>query len=246
MECMQPNRPHYARLTSQGKLEPRCFRLTAKLVTQGCNEVPKAFGGTYWDIEKPDHRDITKGHDPNELHKREILRELVERLRSGGFLSTSLTSIGSDTDIVSALIAEQDDDQPPGVLRSARINDLTEYGRVVHAEMLAICDAARVGEKREEERLLYCTTFPCHNCTKHIIASGIRRSSLHGAISEKPRQGPPSGRDRDRSGVVPRRLASCLLWVSLLFDTARHLPKGTSKEGRRTSSRIGIEAKKHP
>jgi deoxycytidylate deaminase len=150
------------------------FSVDGELVTQGCNEVPKAFGGTYWDIEKPDHRDITKGHDPNEFHKREILRELVERLRSGGFLSTSLTSIGSDTDVVSALIAKQDDDQPPGVLRSARINDLTEYGRVVHAEMLAICDAARVG-RSVKGTTLYCTTFPCHNCTKHIIASGIRR-----------------------------------------------------------------------
>jgi cytidine deaminase len=22
---------------------------------------------------------------------------------------------------------------------------------------------------------LYCTTFPCHNCTKHLLAAGIRR-----------------------------------------------------------------------
>lgn len=112
--------------------------------------------------------------DPNEYHKRELLRELVERLRAGGFLSTALTSVGSDTEIVTALIAKQDGDRPPGVLRSARINDLTEYGRVVHAEMLAICDAARVG-RSVKGTTLYCTTFPCHNCTKHILASGIRR-----------------------------------------------------------------------
>jgi cytidine deaminase len=150
------------------------FTADGELVTQGCNKVPKAFGGTYWDLEKPDHRDVTKGQDPNEFHKREILRELVERLRSRGFLSTSLTSIGSDTEIVSAPIAKQDGDQPPGALRNARINDLTEYGRVVHAEMLAICDAARVG-RSVKGSTLYCTTFPCHNCTKHILASGIRR-----------------------------------------------------------------------
>jgi deoxycytidylate deaminase len=150
------------------------FSVDGELVTQGCNEVPKAFGGTYWDTEKPDHRDITKGHDPNEFHKREILRDLVERLRSREFLSASLTSLGSDTEIVSALIAKQDGDQPPGALRNARINDLTEYGRVVHAEMLAICDGARVG-RSVKGTTLYCTTFPCHNCTKHILASGIRR-----------------------------------------------------------------------
>jgi deoxycytidylate deaminase len=150
------------------------FTSDGELVTQGCNEVPKAHGGTYWDLEKPDHRDITKGQDPNEFHKREILRELIEKLRGRGYLSSLLTDIGSDTDIVASLIAKPKGDLPAGALRNARINDLTEYGRVVHAEMLAICDAARLG-KSVKGSTLYCTTFPCHNCTKHILASGIKR-----------------------------------------------------------------------
>ncbi|WP_454619043.1 anti-phage dCTP deaminase [Bradyrhizobium cenepequi] len=150
------------------------FTSEGELVTQGCNEVPKAHGGTYWDLEKPDHRDITKGQDPNEFHKREILREVIEKLRARGFLSSALTNIGSDTEIVSSLIAKGKGEEPAGALRNARINDMTEYGRVVHAEMLAICDAARVG-KSVKGTTLYCTTFPCHNCTKHILASGIRR-----------------------------------------------------------------------
>lgn len=150
------------------------FSIDGELVTQGCNEVPKAYGGTYWDLEKPDHRDITKGHDPNEFHKREIIREVIERLRASSFLSSKLLELGSDNDIVEALIAKQKDDQAAGVLRNARINDLTEYGRVVHAEMLAICDAARIG-RSVKGTTLYCTTFPCHNCTKHILASGVRR-----------------------------------------------------------------------
>jgi cytidine deaminase len=150
------------------------FTSDGELLTQGCNEVPKAHGGTYWDLEKPDHRDITKGQDPNEFHKREILRELIEKLRSRGYLSAALTDLGSDTDIVTSLIARAKGDDPAGALRNARINDLTEYGRVVHAEMLSICDAARLG-KSVKGATLYCTTFPCHNCTKHILASGIRR-----------------------------------------------------------------------
>jgi deoxycytidylate deaminase len=52
--------------------------------------------------------------------------------------------------------------------------DLTEFGRVVHAEMCTICDAAREGLSIKNATL-YCTTFPCHNCTKHIIASGLSR-----------------------------------------------------------------------
>src|SRR5262249_42595327 len=40
-----------------------------EIVTQGCNEVPKAMGGTYWDLETPDHRDVRLGSDPNEISK---------------------------------------------------------------------------------------------------------------------------------------------------------------------------------
>src|SRR4029077_7759583 len=83
------------------------FSPDGEIITQGCNEVPKAFGGTYWDLEQPDYRDIKKGHDPNERHKRELLRDLVERLRKKGFLSESLTSGKSDNQIVEGLIAKE-------------------------------------------------------------------------------------------------------------------------------------------
>jgi deoxycytidylate deaminase len=45
---------------------------------------------------------------------------------------------------------------------------------MTHAEMTAICDAARLG-RSAKNAIMYVTTFPCHNCAKHIIASGIRR-----------------------------------------------------------------------
>src|SRR5262249_40189391 len=82
------------------------FSVDGELITQGCNEVPKAFGGTYWDLETPDFRDIKKGYDPNERHKREVLRDVIERLRKRGYFSDELLKIGSDADIVKALIAK--------------------------------------------------------------------------------------------------------------------------------------------
>jgi cytidine deaminase len=39
--------------------------------------------------------------------------------------------------------------------------------------MAAITDAARCGVSIAHARL-FCTTFPCHNCAKHIVAAGIR------------------------------------------------------------------------
>ena len=38
------------------------FSESGEILSQGCNEVPKAFGGSYWDGELPDHRDIKIGN----------------------------------------------------------------------------------------------------------------------------------------------------------------------------------------
>ncbi len=52
--------------------------------------------------------------------------------------------------------------------------DIMEFGRAVHAEMEALLSAARSGTS-PVDGTLYTTTFPCHNCAKHIVAAGIRR-----------------------------------------------------------------------
>ncbi|RYE50336.1 MAG: deoxycytidylate deaminase, partial [Sphingobacteriales bacterium] len=154
------------------------FSRDGELITQGCNEVPKAFGGTYWDLEVPDHRDVKKGKDPNEHQKKQLLRDLIERLLNAKLLNKSVLRLGNAAEIVEELTAKgkgaSADNLTRGVLRDAEIMDLTEYGRVVHAEMCAVCDAARLGRSIKNS-ILYCTTFPCHNCTKHILASGISR-----------------------------------------------------------------------
>jgi deoxycytidylate deaminase len=152
------------------------FSQDGELITQGCNEVPKAFGGTYWDGDKQDYRDVKLGHDPNDLLKREVVRDLLERLLKGGMLSKYATEIGGASAIVEALIKPAPEGAPAGYgsLAGASVMELTEYGRVVHAEMCAICDAARLGRSLKGA-ILFCTTFPCHNCTKHLLAAGISR-----------------------------------------------------------------------
>jgi cytidine deaminase len=60
------------------------------------------------------------------------------------------------------------------VLAGTQVLNVIEYGRAVHAEMAAITDAARRGVSIQGSTL-YCTTFPCHLCAKHIIAAGIKR-----------------------------------------------------------------------
>jgi deoxycytidylate deaminase len=147
------------------------------LLTQGCNEVPRAFGGTYWDGEEPDFRDIKIGYDPNDVLKRETVRDLLERLSSAGLLSPAARSAGASTEFVNGLFRVQSINNQglgAGCLKGSYVAELTEYGRVVHAEMGAICDAARAGVSLRGA-VLFCTTFPCHNCTKHIISAGIKK-----------------------------------------------------------------------
>lgn len=151
------------------------FTDDGELVTQGCNEVPKAFGGTYWDLETPDFRDVRIGYDPNDILKKELLRDVLDRMKRADLLSPKALSLGAAGEMVDTLTAKRAQrDGQDGVLANALIMDLTEYGRVVHAEMCALCDAARLG-KSVKKATLFCTTFPCHNCTKHILAAGIRR-----------------------------------------------------------------------
>jgi deoxycytidylate deaminase len=77
------------------------FTASGELLTQGCNEVPRAFGGTYWDGESPDYRDIKLGADPNDVIKREVVRDFLERLVDAKLLPRSTT--GSAIDLVKRL-----------------------------------------------------------------------------------------------------------------------------------------------
>lgn len=146
------------------------FRSSGEIVTMGCNEVPKAGGGTYWSGDDRDQRDIVDGSDPNERRKTEVLVDVIDRLKRSGFLSEQIAAKGDAYEITKELLKARN---PEGVSES-KIMDLLEFGRIIHAEMSALTDAARKGLS-VQDATLYCTTFPCHMCAKHIVASGIAR-----------------------------------------------------------------------
>ncbi len=58
-------------------------------------------------------------------------------------------------------------------IERTRIKDLIEFSRAVHAEMDAVVGIARNGGPSCRGGSLYCTTYPCHNCARHIVAAGI-------------------------------------------------------------------------
>jgi len=60
------------------------------------------------------------------------------------------------------------------LIKGTRAQSLIEFERAVHAEMAAVLDATRRGQT-VLGGTLYSTTFPCHECTRHVIGIGIKR-----------------------------------------------------------------------
>lgn len=137
------------------------------VIATGCNEVPKFGGGLYWAHDEGVARDYELGHDSNVTIKTELIEDAVRRLRDKGWLAQSILK-KSDSDLAKGSLYGDDP-----FFRDSRLFDVIEFGRAVHAEMAAITQAAKMGISLRDTRL-FCTTFPCHICAKHIIASGIK------------------------------------------------------------------------
>ena len=146
------------------------FRTSGEVITLGCNEVPKAGGGTYWPGDEGDQRDFVQGFDPNDGQKNEIIIDVIDRLMRTRKLSDELLKLNDPIEISRILLNDKTQDG----LKESRLMDLLEFGRIIHAEMSAISDAARKGISIQDA-VLFCTTFPCHICAKHIVATGIQK-----------------------------------------------------------------------
>lgn len=137
-----------------------------EIVATGANDCPRFGGGQYWPIydettfsyvDEEHGRDYMRGYDSNKREHQRIVNEIVD------LFSFDNSEAG-----------ENDKLRTWNGIYQSRIKYLTEYGRPVHAEMAAILSCARTGISLQGATL-YCSTFPCHNCAKHIIGSGITR-----------------------------------------------------------------------
>lgn len=190
-----------------------------ELIATGWNDVPKFSGGLYteddqsvWDgqaIKDKDNRCFKwRGcvcH--NEQYRNKIMEGIVARIASSGVVKR-----GTPTDKIREALAGTD------------IEDLTEYSRSIHAEMEAILSVAREGKHSLVGATLYSTTYPCHNCARHIVAAGIkdvifihpyRKSkaiALHNdAISENPLDRDGRVLFKQYDGVSPQIFLKCFI-----------------------------------
>ena len=153
----------FASALRSGDLSRQVGAVIAKneqVLAMGANDCPKFGGGLYGPIADENDclvnpesgRDFARGFDSNRRELEEIISRIV---KAGG-------EKGLDKEILQT------------VLEKSPIGDLTEFGRVVHAEMDALLSCAR-SNVSVQDSTLYTTTFPCHNCAKHIVAAGITR-----------------------------------------------------------------------
>lgn len=133
------------------------------LISIGCNEVPKFGGGNYWDEDKDKKRDIDLGGEANKNEVNRMIFDFLEVLRSRDLIA--------DNKSVEEILEDADHRKS---IKGALVSGVTEYGRMVHAEMNAVSDAVRLG-RSVKGATIYVTTYPCHNCAKHLIAAGIER-----------------------------------------------------------------------
>ena len=133
-----------------------------QLLATGCNEVPRAGGGLYGQGEgdgKERERGrchSLNGYCSNTRERNAIVDDILSLFEEHGVTVEDATK---RENLVKGL-------------RKSRLGQLIEFSRSVHAEMDAVVSAARKGVSTVGGKL-FVTTFPCHNCARHIVAAGV-------------------------------------------------------------------------
>lgn len=128
-----------------------------EILSVGWNEVP-AFGGGAYPRGTNDSR-CMKWHEKchNDHEKRQISESLAACL-----VSENVVDASQQQRVVDLVL-------------NSRVGQLIEFSRAVHAEMHAILAGLKHAGSRVAGGTLFCTTYPCHSCARHIIAAGISK-----------------------------------------------------------------------
>ncbi len=146
------------------------------IISTGANDIPAFGGGLYWPEYRDDNGEIydveggrdyvknkTTGQDSNQKEKEKIVNSIFNDIKSN---FNTIFNEDNSTHIDNMKKLKE-------ILLKSPLKDITEYGRMVHAEMDAILACGRTNNSTLGSSI-FVTTFPCHNCAKHIVAAGIK------------------------------------------------------------------------
>lgn len=219
----------------------------ASIVAIGWNETARAGGGVSHEGQSPDLREhaVDPYADSSDVNRIAAIEDFLDRLLSKSWedeyqekylrpqlkewlknmrLAAEKTPIDIDENLVKSMARVP-------LLRNSRLFSLIEFGRSVHAEMAAITDAARRGVS-VANCTMYITTFPCHECSRNIVAAGIEKVvyvepypksmsyELYGETTvalgteAPPAQGEQKVKFEQYSGISPKRFDDLFSAVS--------------------------------
>lgn len=141
--------------------------VNGNLISTGWNDVPKYGGNLYREGDIIDDRCKNKGHCSNDTHKDLLVNNLVDSLVEDKKVSNIFNDENGFLDIKIVELVKRN-------LRQSKVKDLIEFSRSVHAEMHAIISGSQLSGSKMINGKLFCTTYPCHNCARHIIVAGIK------------------------------------------------------------------------
>lgn len=205
------------------------------VLSTGTNDVPKFGGGVYDEESSPDHRCFAwqwnqNAHQfvgcHNQRKKRQLQHDIAEwfadtltdelALAAHPSPATGMDTASAARDAAAKAIRTLLRTSSNLFEKIPGIKDLIEYSRSIHAEMNALLAAGRSGVTALNAAL-YCTTYPCHNCARHLVAAGIAEvyyiepyvkslaSGLHydSIATELPKPGVDQTGHVDKMTIVP-------------------------------------------
>jgi deoxycytidylate deaminase len=131
------------------------------VLATGCNDVPRFGGGLYTSESESDKRCFANSLICHNDHEKELMADQI------------ISTLKSEN--IEGITDEKYKEIKTILLKKTRLKQLIEFSRAVHAEMDAIITVARAAKSGLVGSTMYVTTYPCHNCAKHIIDAGIKR-----------------------------------------------------------------------
>lgn len=183
-----------------------------RVIATGWNDVPKPKGGLYrYDSQS----------DPNsEKDKRcAFFKKTCRNDEEKDLLTKVILSELKQENIIS-----EDNSEKCSLVVRKVLKGLLEFSRSIHAEMHALITAGQLAGDQIMGGSLYCTTYPCHPCARHIVASGIVNvyfiEPYHKSLAIKLHSDALSEKESEESkvrilsfdGVAPRRYLEFFLF----------------------------------
>ncbi|NVO11400.1 MAG: deoxycytidylate deaminase [Bacteroidales bacterium] len=142
------------------------------VIATGWNDAPKFGGNLYSDENQNDSRCCAKKECSNDKYKDDIIQDITKEILKDETLRALLSRTTEDTPKVvgvdnKVLLLNN-------AIKNTRVKGLIEFCRSIHAEMHAIVIGSQLSSNKMIGGKLYCTTYPCHNCARHIILAGIK------------------------------------------------------------------------